>query len=71
MRDVRTTKYAEWFCEFCEVCVKSNCEITIPDVGSQIFYFHTETTEFTEAHLLRVLAMQDVYVRPSWAGGPI
>ena len=30
MRGVRTTKYAEWFCEFCEVCVKLNsflCEI--------------------------------------------
>ena len=24
------------------------------------FYFHTECTEFTEAHVLRVLAMRDV-----------
>ena len=36
-----------------------------PAVGSQKFYFHTENTEFTEAHLLRMLALRDVYVRLS------
>ena len=41
-----------------------------PAVGSRKFYFHTETTELTEAHLLRVLAMRGVQVRPSWGGGP-
>jgi hypothetical protein len=41
-----------------------------PAVGSQKFYFHIENTEFTEAHLLRVLALRAVYVRPSWGGGP-
>ena len=37
----------------------------VPDVCSRNFYSHTETTEFTETHLLRVLTMRDVQVRPS------
>ena len=41
-----------------------------PAVGSQKFYAHTETTEFTEAHLLRVLALRCVHIRPSRVGGP-
>lgn len=31
-----------------------------PVVCSRKFYFHTENTEFTEAHLLRVLALRNI-----------
>ena len=41
-----------------------------PDVCSQIFFSHADFTDFAEAHLLRVLTLRAVYVRPSWGGGP-
>ena len=41
-----------------------------PAVGSRIFYSHADCAEVAEAHWLRVLAMQDVYIRPSWGDGP-
>ena len=31
-----------------------------PVVCSRKFYFHTENTEFTEVHLLRVLALRNI-----------
>ena len=39
-------------------------------VCSQIFFSHADFTDFAEAHLLRVLALRAVYVRPSRVGGP-
>ena len=39
-------------------------------VCSQIFYSHADCAELAEAHLLRVLALRAVYVRPSWGDGP-
>ncbi|MBQ2122411.1 MAG: hypothetical protein II200_00250, partial [Bacteroidaceae bacterium] len=70
IRGVCVLKRAERFCEFCEVRVKLNCEITILGWLLGIFYPHTENTEFTEAHWLRVLAMRAVHVRPLLGGGP-
>ena len=46
LRDVCATKFSEWLREIRVVSVK--------------FYFHTDITEFTEAHRLRVLALRDV-----------
>ena len=46
MRDVGAKKFSGWLCEIHVVRV--------------IFYFHTDVTEPTEAHRLRVLAMRDV-----------
>ena len=47
-----------------------NYEITMLGCLPGIFYAHTENTELTETHRLRVLAMRDVQVRPSRGGGP-
>ena len=40
------------------------------DVGSRIFFSHADFTDFADAHLLRVLTLRAVYVRPSWGDGP-
>ena len=37
---------------------------------SQIFCSHADCAELAEAHLLRVLTLRVVYVRPLWGDGP-